>query len=142
MTTAKPKRKRASRSVFAETEDGIYPMIERVSSTRCKLKPGPARGLYVLCRAIADEHDHTRAAALASMAKGSEVGMERVEFYRHASAALRMVAERCLKSWDTFRLLGVEKAVAADFRAATIRLSKEHRKKSPTERLEIDGGPY
>ena len=138
----KAKAKKRKRSVVAEACNGIYPMLERVTTTRSKLTPEAARGFYVLARCIADEHDHARQSLLERMPKGTDIGLERVEFHRHASSALRMVAERVLKSWDTFRLLAFEKTVTDDFRAAIGRLSREHVKKSHTPDEEVDGGEY
>lgn len=128
----KPKksRNRKPRAIAPESVDqsiGLFGLTERVSTTRVRLRPDVALGFFSLCHAMAKEHDIVRASMIQSMAKDSQSGIARFEFHRHASAALKMVADRVLKTFGEANLIQNERESRKVFEAAVKRLNSEHK---------------
>lgn len=124
----KKRKPRAVPPAAVSALTGIFGLTERVTTTRVRLTTDASLAFYSLCRLLASEHDDTRAGMLATMARDSSSGMARFEFHRHASSALRMVADRCLKTFSEPKLMMLEREARKEYVAAVERLSREHQR--------------
>lgn len=110
MTDEKKPRKKPGRSVRPvplSKERVAWPHFERITSQRLRLKPEVSRTYFALALLFADEFDAQRAVMTARGLEASNSSMGYLQFLKHASSAMRMLAERLLKS---FRLSDVADA--------------------------------
>lgn len=129
MSRKKPQRR--PRKTTGATPEGDKPAIwnyfVQVNSTRCKLKEEPARLLYALAHLIADEHQ-MRCNTLRSMAAGAPVPeWGKSLFHHHASAALRMLADRLIKSFPITDLIRSEQYSGEMYVAALAAFTKSEK---------------
>ena len=122
------KRKPAGRSVrpvSLKNSPLAWTHFERVDSFRIRLKPEFSRTYYALASLLADEFDMQRTAMSNS---GPVVDPRRfgyAEFLAHASSALRMLAERLLKSFRIDTVSQSERYSLEQWQAAVTRLSRK-----------------
>lgn len=127
MATTK-KRKPARRSVrpVPLTKEGVaWTHFERIDSRRMRLKPEFSRTYFALCHLLADEFDVQRVTMTQAGPELSESQFGYAGFLKHASAALRMAAERSLKSFTLSDVSTSERYTLEQWQSAVNRLSRK-----------------
>jgi hypothetical protein len=116
------KRQRTPKRVVENTNEkspGVfYGVFERVSSTRLKLRAEYSQTFYAIAHIIADEHMQSRLAL--TPANDSPVSSNESirKFHRNAESALRMLADRLLKSFRMDVLINAERYSMEQWREA------------------------
>lgn len=125
-TVTRPKPKRPRRAVAAELSGEhkvCWPYFDRVTASRAKLKPEPARTLYAILHLLADEFGSQRAILTARGLELTESDVGHGLFLKHAASAYRMAADRLLKSFTLSDLIRAERYGMEEFSAAVSRLN-------------------
>lgn len=126
MSTVK-KRRPARRSVRPAplTKEGVaWHHFERVNSQRMRLKPEFSRTYFALCHLLADEFDLQRVTMAAGKPTLNDSPYGYLVFLKHASAALRMAAERTLKSFTLSDVNQAERHTLELWQTTVNRLSR------------------
>lgn len=128
MPNATKKRKPAGRTVRPAALKNArleWPHFERVSAFRVKLKPEFSRTYYALASLLADEFDLQRTQLTNSGPVVDPRQFGYSEFLKHGSAALRMLAERLLKSFRIDTVAQSERYSLEQWQSTVARLSRK-----------------
>ena len=145
MTAEKKPRKSTGRSVRPvplQKERVAWPHFERVDSRRMRLKPEFSRTYFALAQLFADELDEQRIQMTAAgpTENGSSYGY--LQFLKHGSAALRMLAERLLKSFRLSDVVQAERYSLEQWESTVHRLRRGNKLYAePTPPAPIEAGP-
>jgi hypothetical protein len=110
--------KRAVDDSGGKSSGVFYGVFERVSSTRLKLKAEYSQTFYAIAHMIADEHMQSRLALTPSNDSAVSQNESIRKFHRNAESALRMLADRLLKSFRMDVLVNAERYSMEQWREA------------------------
>ena len=119
--TDKKKTRRPRRAVraWADAAPGVhFEFFDQVASMRLRLKPAMSRTLYAVAHMIADEHDMIRQGLAAKDDSLADGKLEKRVFHRHAASALRILADRLLKSFELRSIVLAERYSGEQWAAA------------------------
>lgn len=121
---------RAVRKSGGNPPSANWEFFDRVSSTRYKLKADASRTMYAVACLLADEHDLMVTSIRSSIPDDVAKAQGYVRYHRNAAAALRMMADRLIKSFDLRDLIRAERYAMEEWSAALAAFTKSPRSRS------------